>query len=117
MTATHAKLSLDEARAILRDAGMRCTPVRLRVLQHLAALQKPLSHSAVSAALAPEGFDKSTVFRCLVQLSEAELVSILDLGDQVRRFEWRAPENQPGHALAGHAITESLFKGHCRRCK
>jgi Fur family ferric uptake transcriptional regulator len=145
VAATHAKLSLADARTQLREAGLRCTPARIRVLQQLAAAQKPVSHADVADVLAPEGFDKSTVFRCLVQLSEAELVATLDLGDQVRRFEWRAPEDRPGHAhfmcvdcgtveclddyvvevsnrksrrpLTGHDITEALFKGHCRNCK
>lgn len=145
MAATHAKLSLADARSQLREAGLRCTPARIRVLTHLAAARKPLSHAEVAEALAPDGFDKSTVFRCLVQLSEAGLAAALDLGDQVRRFEWRSPAEGPGHAhfmcvdcgaveclddyvvavsnrrsgrpLAGHDITESLFKGHCRKCK
>lgn len=145
MAATHGKLPLDEARAQLRAAGLRCTPARIRVLQHLAASAKPLSHAEVADALAPDGFDKSTVFRCLAQLSEVELVSTLDLGDQVRRFEWRESRDRPRHAhfmcvdcgaveclddyvvqvsnrksgrpLAGHDIMESLFRGHCRKCK
>ncbi len=90
--------------------------------------------------------DRATVYRNLIELSEAGLVSRLDLGDHIWRFELR--ENGPGDA-SEHAhflctqcgsvscldgveikvgatprnkrsafgdVTEVLLKGRCARC-
>ena len=97
-------------------------------------------------ALQDTGFDQSTLFRCLNELADAGLVSRLDLGDQVRRFELIDPkeESSLGHAhfmcidcgkltcmdgftlqvtpdrgprrKALGEITEVLLRGHCQQC-
>ncbi len=74
------------AHKLLRDAGLRCTPTRLAVLQNLVASSKPLSHEEVASKLMPLGFDHTTVYRCLVDLAEAGVAKRLDLGDHVWRF-------------------------------
>jgi Fur family ferric uptake transcriptional regulator len=116
------------------------------VLRHLADHGKPLSHGEVVDALSEFGFDQSTVYRVLHELTEAGLLSKLDLGDQLRRFEFR--ETGKDHELehphfmcvdCGKVtcleefsfqltpsrgprreklgeITEVLLRGHCARC-
>ena len=78
--------SVSKARELLRSASMRRTPSRVAVLQCLAASTKPLSHVEVAEQLTPLGFDRSTIYRCLVDLAEAGLATRLDLGDHVWRF-------------------------------
>ena len=51
-------------------------------------------------ALHKDGFDQSTLFRCLNELADARLVARLDLGDQLRRFELAKSD---GAGEAGHA--------------
>lgn len=94
-------LSVDEARQMLRAAGLRCTTCRVAVLQHLAEAESPRSHADVAEELVPAGFDKSTVYRCLVELADAGFFSRLDLGDHVWRFEMRH-EQEAEHAGAVH---------------
>ena len=75
------------AKKLLREAGLRATAARVAVLKRLAVTGVPQSHAEVVEALADDGFDQSTLFRCLNELAESQLVKRLDLGDQIRRFE------------------------------
>lgn len=77
------------AKGILKQASLRSTAARVGVLRHLADQAKPLSHGEVTDALSEFGFDQSTIYRVLQELTEAGLLSKLDLGDQIRRFEFR----------------------------
>lgn len=42
---------------------------------------RPLSHAEIAAALAPLGIDRTAVYRNLVALSDARLISRVNLGD------------------------------------
>jgi len=76
-----------EVKDRIRAAGLRSTAARIAVLQHLESVSVPQSHSEVAGALESFGFDQSTIYRCLTELSDAGLLSRLDLGDSIRRFE------------------------------
>ncbi len=47
----------------------------------------PQTHAEVTEALESFGFDQSTIYRCLTELSDSGLVARLDLGDGTRRYE------------------------------
>ena len=134
------------AKRLLREAGLRATAARVAVLKRLAAAKAPQSHAEVVAALEDDGFDQSTLFRCLNEMAESRLVTRLDLGDQIRRFELRQAEDaeSPEHphfmcidcgklfclndfkvAISPSrgprrdklgTITEILLRGHCGKC-
>jgi Fur family ferric uptake transcriptional regulator len=80
---------LDAARARLREAGLRCTAARMSVLQHLMDDSAPKTHAEVSEALADRGFDRATIYRNLTELTESGILSRVELGDHVWRFELR----------------------------
>src|SRR5262245_3786522 len=137
-------LSVQDARAALRGAKLRSTTSRVAVLQHVSASGKPVSHADVAEVLVPQGFDKSTLYRCLVALADAGLLARLDAGDHAWRFELR----DESHAAADHPhfvcvdcgtvtclpdvevkissakgqkralghVTEVFLKGHCKDC-
>lgn len=84
---------LDAAKARIRAAGLRCTAARLAVLDHLMAATGPRTHADVSEALADRGFDRTTIYRNLTELTEKKLVSRVELGDHVWRFETRRPKS------------------------
>jgi Fur family ferric uptake transcriptional regulator len=94
-------LSSDDARDMLRGVGLRCTTCRIAVLLHLATADSPRSHAEVADQLVPLGYDKSTVYRCLIELADAGLFSRLDAGDHVWRFEMRKQAEAP-HDGAAH---------------
>ena len=138
--------TLDELRVQVRAAGLRGTTARLAVLGHLHAARSPLSHAEVADQLASRGFDRTTIYRNLVELAEANLLSRVEVGDHVWRFEVRrGAEETPGEhphflcldcgevscltdvdikivASRGRKqpelgeVTEVLLKGHCGRC-
>ncbi|MEX2285734.1 MAG: transcriptional repressor [Planctomycetaceae bacterium] len=133
-----------ELRRLLRDAGLKCTSARLAVMSRLRRASSPLTHGELAAELVPRGFDKATVFRNLIDLTEADLVSRTELGDHVWRFEIRnsGDRDSGGHphfvcidcgsvtclseiefdsatkkrAAQLGQVTEILLKGHCADC-
>lgn len=75
------------AMVAIREAGLRCTPARVAVLEHLAAVRGPRTHAEVAEALTDRGFDRATIYRNLTELTTARLVARVELGDHVWRFE------------------------------
>lgn len=81
--------SIAELRSRIRTAGMRSTLARIAVLQALEASATPVTHAELADRLVPQGYDKATVYRNLMDLTEARMVTCLELGDHVYRFELR----------------------------
>ena len=100
---------IDAVRAVVRDAGLRCTAARLAVLEHLLKARGPKTHAEVATALADRGFDRATIYRNLTELTEARLVSRMELGDHVWRFEIRRPH-------AGHGTQDEHPHFVCTTC-
>lgn len=82
----HTSTPEGNERALLHDAGLRCTASRLEVLRVMRQATSPLSHRE-AAECAPD-LDRVTVFRNLVALVDAGLLRRVDLGDRVWRYEW-----------------------------
>ena len=146
MKTAPATISVQEARDALRAAGLRSTTSRVAVLQLVSAAGKPISHADVADVLVPQGYDKSTLYRCLVELADAGLLSRLDAGDHAWRFERKASDHAPGEhphfmcvdcgqvtclpdveikiappknskAVRLGDVTEIFLKGHCHECQ
>jgi Fur family ferric uptake transcriptional regulator len=147
MSRSQAEMTVTQARELLRGAGLRSTTSRVAILQHLSAAVKPLSHADVVESLVPAGYDKSTLYRCLVELADAGLLNRLDAGDHAWRFELRRGDSQhsaehphfvcvdcgkveclpdievkisparPAKNSALGDVTEVFLKGHCKACR
>ena len=132
---------------MLRKANLRSTTSRVAVLQYLAGATSPVSHSEIAESLVPTGYDKSTLYRCLVELADAGLLSRLDAGDHAWRFELRRGDEHsgaehphfmcldcgkvecledvdvkisPAKGTKGTSlgdVTEIFLKGHCKACQ
>ncbi len=89
--------SIDAVRSLVRGAGLRCTSARIAVLEHMLSVSGPKTHAEVSEALDHRGFDRATIYRNLTELTEAKLVTRVDLGDHVWRFEAQRHEHGSGH--------------------
>ncbi len=95
----------------------------------------PMSHGELFELLSAQGFDRATVYRNLMDLTEAGLVTRANLGDHVWRFEpVRARTKDGARFVCGECRTISvmadvqisaprtmdacaiLFKGTCARC-
>ena len=73
--------------ALLRASGLRSTTPRVAVLEYFHAHAGPNSHAELFSALSEKGLDRATIYRILMDLAEAEILSRIDLGDHVWRFE------------------------------
>lgn len=135
-----------DLRTRIRGKGLRSTPARLAVLQTLEQRTTPVTHADLANELVPQGFDKATVYRNLIDLTDAGILSRSELGDHVWRFELRREADEhsgehphflcldcgevsclsdvnirisprPGKKSVGLGrVTEVLLKGHCDRC-
>jgi len=145
--ASPVPLSVDEARQLLGESPLRRTPCRVAVLQHLSSADRPLNHADLCAELIPLGFEKSTIYRCLVEMTQAGLLRRFELGDHV----WRFALNQGSHkdssthphfvcidcgqvvclsqaevritfhrdepSFAFSELTDIILRGHCQECR
>ena len=93
-TLTAAAPSLDQLKSTIRGVGLRSTAPRIAVLKRLLVAATPISHGELVDTLADEGMDRTTVYRNLVDLTEAGLVRRTDLGDHVWRFELKRGEGE-----------------------
>ena len=78
---------LRECRDLIRGAGLRATSSRLAVLALLRSEDAALSHAEVAELLQAAAFDRATLYRNLVDLTEAGLLRRVELGDHTWRFE------------------------------
>jgi Fur family ferric uptake transcriptional regulator len=134
-------------REIIRGAGLRSTQARLAILRRLRDNDGPLTHAQMTEELESRDFDKATIYRSLVEMAEAGLLTRMELGDRVWRYELRraSPAEQPEHlhflcvdcgkiecldgtsvataltssirSAANGTISEVLLKGHCQQCQ
>src|SRR5687768_5216424 len=105
-------VSVQELRQKLRDSGLRATLPRIAVMQQLLAARAPLSHGEVAEKLAHEGFDRATVYRNLIDLSDVGLLRRSDIGDHVWRFELVTSEEH-GQAEHPHFICSGCGAVEC----
>jgi Fur family transcriptional regulator, ferric uptake regulator len=93
--------SIDAVKSLVRGAGLRCTTARLAVFEHMLTASGPQTHAEVSTALDHRGFDRATIYRNLTELTDAKLVTRVDLGDHVWRFEAKRHGGGDGHGHGG----------------
>ncbi len=143
------KSSPDPAEIIrrrIRAAGLRATAARIAVMKELLAATSPVTHAQMAERLAGSGYDRATIYRNLVELAEAGILSRIELGDHVWRFELRRSEEAgvadhphfvcvdcgevsclpTGSVSIQHdsgakpdaigTVTAVLLKGHCNQC-
>jgi Fur family ferric uptake transcriptional regulator len=89
---------LDLLQTRLREAGLRSTAPRIAVLRHLMTTKAPVSHAELCGELKKHHLDRATIYRNLIDLADVGIVSRVDLGDHVWRFEVKAKDG--GHADA-----------------
>jgi Fur family ferric uptake transcriptional regulator len=132
----------EEHRIVLRTKGLRATPARVAILAAIEDSTVPITHQELTTQLDTLGLDKSTIFRGLQDLTEANLLRRLELGDHVWRYEIAGvnPEHdsQPHpHLLCVDCgnirclnesevqihlspelgqVVDVLIKGHCTNC-
>jgi Fur family transcriptional regulator, ferric uptake regulator len=92
------KLNIDAVRELLRSKSLRATPARIAVIRFLQESDHPMTHLDVTEKLVLEGYEKSTIFRALADMTEVGLVRKMELGDHVWRFERIGESERDGSA-------------------
>lgn len=100
---TASKMSVDEARELLRHHGLHATAARIAVLQTVLHEHAHVTAEEVRSAVLQRypAIDPATVYRTLETLERAGLVVRVELGDKVTR--WTHSEEEHHHLT-------------CRRC-
>lgn len=89
MRKTSKEPGLDKLRGEVRQVGLRATGARVAVLRCLHRMSDATSHADLATQLAPEGWDRATVYRNLIDLTEAGLLARVDHGDHTWRYTLR----------------------------
>ncbi|HEY6726806.1 MAG TPA: transcriptional repressor, partial [Polyangiaceae bacterium] len=92
--------SAADYRELLRSNGLRATGPRVAVLGVLEQHKRPLTHGEVADELGDSGFDRATLYRNLMDMTETGLLHRTDYGDHVWRFELTPAEG--AHTDDGH---------------
>ncbi len=80
-------VSTQDLKQTLRTAGLRATSARAAVLQCLIEASAPLTHADVCERVAAQGYDRATLYRNLMDLTDVGLAVRTDHGDHLWRFE------------------------------
>ena len=67
--------TLESLRDRLRQAGLRSTGARLAVLRVLERASSPMSHAEVHEQVVEDGFDRATIYRNLMDLTDAGMLA------------------------------------------
>ena len=100
MSSTHTSAShpgRDRLLAEIRGAGLRATASRVAVLEVLHREDRPMSHSEVVQALSGNTWDRSTLYRNLMDMAEVGLLRRSELGDRTWRFEVSCDHGHSDH--------------------
>lgn len=89
------ELSREDAKKLVRDAGLRATAPRLAVLRLLTASDKPLSHSEVVEVIGSGDWDQATLYRNLLKLVEANLARVASNVGGVTRYASQGEDESP----------------------
>jgi Fur family ferric uptake transcriptional regulator len=95
---------VEGVKELIRAAGLRATGPRIAVLVALRSLGRAVTHAEVAEALLDRGIDRATVYRNLIDLTEAGLLRRSDLGDHVWRFELTSGESKEERTAHPHFV-------------
>jgi Fur family ferric uptake transcriptional regulator len=95
---------LQKIRTMLRDVGLRATHARVAVLARLLDARSLLSHGDLAGQLLDQGYDRATVYRNLLDLTDAGLARRNDIGDHVWRFELVRPAERHDSGAHPHFV-------------
>ncbi|MCA9659174.1 MAG: transcriptional repressor [Myxococcales bacterium] len=90
-------MTTDEAKALLKERGLRVTAPRVAVLRVLAAADAPLSHSEAVELLGDADWDPATIYRNLVKLRDAGLAPVVSRAGGIDRYALASSQHAGPH--------------------
>lgn len=89
------RLSRDDAKTRIREAGLRATAPRVAVLRLLTRSDHPLSHADVVDAIGGGDWDQATLYRNLLKLKETGLARVASQVGGITRYEVMLDDADP----------------------
>lgn len=77
----------ENIRDLLHHVGLKSTPLREKLVEVLKKSKKPLSAEEITKKIRGVSFDQASLFRSLKKLTEAGLISQVNLGEGFARYE------------------------------
>lgn len=102
-----------DLKRVLREAGLRATSARAAVLRCLMAAKAPLTHGDVCERLSDLGYDRATLYRNLMDLTDVGLALRSDLGDHLWRFELSGSEVHHDTSAHPHFVCSGCGEVSC----
>lgn len=87
-----------QARALLRERGLRVTAPRMAVVRVLTEACNPLSHTEMLDRLGETDWDPATVYRNLVKLRDTGIAVVVSRLDGIDRYALAREEDDHQHA-------------------
>ena len=81
----------------LRRVGLRATAARMAILAALRSAGGPVSHGEMAGLMRRRSWNRTTVYRNLLDLARSGLARRFDVGDHVWRFEARSEPGRDEH--------------------
>jgi len=114
--------------ATLHQVGLKSTPTRVLLLEHIYTLKQPLCYADIKTVLT---IDKATFYRNMSKFEEAGIVTSIESSDKRRYYEYR--HNEHAHFICndcgkiecletetirieGYKIDNVVVKGSCIVC-
>lgn len=105
--------SPEALRAQLRSVGLRVTAPRVAVLDRMAQSTSPVTHAELADAFSAQGWDRATIYRNLMDLTEVGLLRRADIGDHVWRFELLRPDGDHSPTRHPHFVCNECGTVQC----
>lgn len=97
-------MSEQKMRELLKSNGLSFTRPRREILYLLTRRHGPFSVEQIMEELPNGTCDQATVYRCLAQFQEKEIIKEVRLGEDFSRFEYNYPDHHHHHII-------------CRKCQ
>lgn len=94
-----------DLKAELKLKGLSITAARVELLKVLQKSRRPLSIADISQKLKTQAPDPATLYRNVLQLEKAGLITSVELADRITRYEFAAAKAHHHHHIS------------CTRCK
>ena len=104
MKTTVPKKLFQKAEKLIKDKSLSITEPRKNILAFLLKNHGPFSMEEIHDGLGKKACDLATVYRCIVQFENSDLVERRYLGDEILRYEYKDTDHHHHHIV-------------CRICK
>ena len=99
MKTTVPKKLIKKAEKLIKDKSLSLTEPRKNILGFLLKKHGPFSVEEIHNGIGNKSCDLATVYRCIVQFENSNLVERCYLGDEILRYEYKDRDHHHHHII------------------